>query len=138
VESYTLYTRSLVLEIISIGGSNPSSPTKNKRVSYNGGESHIIGAFQASDVGSIPTIRSKNKNKMSNYANNFIMNEETGLPKLIKHLNQDRIDRGGWNSTPGGWNKSGKRGRMNKERKSELISSRRSWKLKCKKLIYDI
>lgn len=74
---------------------------------------------------------------MSIYATNFVIDEETGFPKLIKHLNQHRIDRGGWNSTPGGWNKSGKKGRMEKESKSFLITRRKDWKLKCKKFILN-
>lgn len=49
---------------------------------------------------------------MSIYANNYIVDEETLEIKLPKHLNKCRIDRGGWNNTPGGWNKSGKKARM--------------------------
>ncbi len=51
---------------------------------------------------------------MSIYARNFIIDEEEGKSKLIKHLNQIRVDRGTWNSTPGGWNKSGKKARIMK------------------------
>ena len=49
---------------------------------------------------------------MSIYANNYIIDEITGEKKLVKHLNKSRIDRGKWNSTPGGWNKSGKKARI--------------------------
>ena len=48
---------------------------------------------------------------MSIYADNWIVDED-GKPKLVKHLNQRRIDRGCWNYTPGGWNKSGKKARV--------------------------
>lgn len=48
---------------------------------------------------------------MSIYADNYIVDELTGEKKLVKHLNKARIDRGKWNSTPGGWNKSGKKKR---------------------------
>ena len=53
---------------------------------------------------------------MSIYATNFITDEETGEKKLVKHLNKIRIDRGGWNrySHAKGWNKSGKKARMEK------------------------
>jgi hypothetical protein len=51
---------------------------------------------------------------MSIYATNYIVDELTGEAKLVKHLNKKRIDRGGWNSTPGGWNKSGKKARQRK------------------------
>jgi len=51
---------------------------------------------------------------MSIYASNYIVDELTGEAKLVKHLNKHRIDRGVWNSTPGGWNKSGKKARQRK------------------------
>ncbi len=53
---------------------------------------------------------------MSIYATNFIVDENTGEEKLVKHLNKKRIDRGGWNqySHAKGWNKSGKKARMKK------------------------
>lgn len=44
---------------------------------------------------------------MSIYATNFIMDEETGNPKLVKHLNKTRVDRGCASIPPGGWNKKG-------------------------------
>ena len=44
---------------------------------------------------------------------NYAIDLSTGKSTLIKRLNKFRIDRGGWNSTPGGWNKSGKKARMN-------------------------
>ena len=52
---------------------------------------------------------------MSIYATNFIVDEETGEVKLIKHLNKIRVDRGSWNSTSGGWNKSGRKARIRKQ-----------------------
>lgn len=55
---------------------------------------------------------------MSVYADNWIVDELTGEAKLLKHLNKVRIDRGGWNSTPGGWNKSGKKARLRKSSNS--------------------
>lgn len=45
---------------------------------------------------------------MSIYARNYIIDEETGEPKLVKHLNQDRIDRGTARKPTGKWNKNGK------------------------------
>ena len=51
---------------------------------------------------------------MSIYANNYTVDEVTGEVGLIKHLNQFRIDRGGCNYSPGGWNKSGKKARIRK------------------------
>jgi hypothetical protein len=51
---------------------------------------------------------------MSIYAKNLIVDEVTGEVKLVKHLNQIRVDRGnGWRS-PGKWNKTGKKARINK------------------------
>jgi hypothetical protein len=50
---------------------------------------------------------------MSIFATNWIVDEETGEAKIVKHLNKIRIDR----YTPhrvGGWNKSGKRIRVQK------------------------
>lgn len=44
---------------------------------------------------------------MSIYATNYIIDEETGEPKLVKHLNQTRIDRGTTKRPPGKWNKNG-------------------------------
>ena len=49
---------------------------------------------------------------MSRYATNFVIDEITGKRKLIKRLNKTRVDRGGWNSTPGRWNKSGNKARQ--------------------------
>ena len=51
---------------------------------------------------------------MSIYARNFTVDENTGEAKLIKHLNQLRIDRGRFNRTPGGNNKSGASSRLKK------------------------
>ena len=51
---------------------------------------------------------------MSIYATNYILDEETGEAKLVKHLNKQRVDRNfSWNAS-GGWNKSGKKARMKK------------------------
>jgi hypothetical protein len=50
---------------------------------------------------------------MSIYATNYVIDEETGEAKLIKHLNQKRIDRFSF-FTPGKWNKTGKKSRINK------------------------
>lgn len=44
---------------------------------------------------------------MSIYATNFIIDEETGEAKLVKHLNKARIDRCTCSIPPGGWNKKG-------------------------------
>lgn len=49
---------------------------------------------------------------MSIFANNYIVDEETLEAKLPKHLNKIRIDRGAYNRTPGGWNKSGNKARI--------------------------
>jgi len=49
---------------------------------------------------------------MSIYARNFIIDED-GKAKLIKHLNQNRVDRVSF-TNPGGWNKSGKKARIMK------------------------
>jgi hypothetical protein len=68
---------------------------------------------------------------MSIYATNFIMDQETGLPKLVKHLNQKRVDRYSWDF-PGGWNKSGNKARHNKVSKRKVCKERRFWKQECK------
>ena len=52
---------------------------------------------------------------MSIFATNYVVDEETGEPKLIKHLNQMRIDRVSLNRV-GGWNKSGKKVRITKRK----------------------
>jgi hypothetical protein len=72
---------------------------------------------------------------MSIYAKNFILDELTSEPKIVKHLNKKRIDRGGWNQNSNGksWNKSGKRARINKTRKLHTDKERKFWKLKIKK-----
>ena len=67
---------------------------------------------------------------MSIYATNFVIDEE-GNPIIIKHLNKIRVDRFGWNY-PGGWNKSGKKARINKRSNITNTKERRYWKLKCK------
>jgi hypothetical protein len=59
---------------------------------------------------------------MSIYASNYIVDELTGEAKLVKHLNKSRIDRGAYNSTPGGWNKSGKKARQRK--RSNIFNKR--------------
>jgi len=50
---------------------------------------------------------------MSIYAKNFIIDEETGEPKIVKHLNKRRVDRKCGMSS-GGWNKNGKKARLKK------------------------
>jgi hypothetical protein len=50
---------------------------------------------------------------MSIYAKNFIIDEETGEPKIVKHLNKKRVDRNCGKSS-GGWNKSGRKARLKK------------------------
>lgn len=47
---------------------------------------------------------------MSIYAKNFII-DETGEAKLVKHLNQIRVDRCYAGTPPGKWNKTGKKKR---------------------------
>lgn len=49
---------------------------------------------------------------MSIYATNFVV-DEMGNPLLIKHLNKKRVDRYSF-TAPGGWNKTGKKARINK------------------------
>lgn len=68
---------------------------------------------------------------MSIFATNFTTDENTGEVRLIKHLNKCRVDRGTWNSTPGGWNKSGKKARL---RKSSNILNK---KFRVKNIIID-
>lgn len=53
---------------------------------------------------------------MSIYATNYIIDEQTGEPKLIKHLNKLRIDRRTLRNSTGGWNKNGKRAILKSER----------------------
>jgi len=51
---------------------------------------------------------------MSIYADNWIVDEETGESKLVKHLNKHRVDRNyTWGAT-GGWNKNGGKARKKK------------------------
>ena len=50
---------------------------------------------------------------MSIYAKNFIVNEETGESKIVKHLNKKRVDRNRWKKSVR-WNKSGKKARLKK------------------------
>lgn len=50
---------------------------------------------------------------MSIYANNYIVDEETGEVKLPKHLNKIRVDRG-YDTTRKSWNKSGRKARIRK------------------------
>ena len=63
---------------------------------------------------------------MSIYATNFIVDEETGEVKLIKHLNKIRVDRGWGNSI--GWNKSGKKARLRK--RSNILNKQDRMKAK--------
>lgn len=57
---------------------------------------------------------------MSIFATNFTVDENTGEVSLVKHLNKIRVDRGGWNNTPGGWNKSGNKARQKKRGSSRF------------------
>ncbi len=51
---------------------------------------------------------------MSIYARNFTVDEETGEVRLIKHLNKIRVDSYSVRAQPCGWNKTGKKARINK------------------------
>lgn len=51
---------------------------------------------------------------MSIYAKNLIIDEVTGEVKLVKHLNQIRVDRWSAFGRVGGWNKTGKKARIKK------------------------
>lgn len=79
-------------------------------------------------AGSNPA-RSTKKTKMSIFAKNFTVNDE-GEIVLLKHLNQDRVDRSTASPAPGGWNKSGKKARINKrwKYKKERLAKRSSIK----------
>ena len=67
-------------------------------------------------AGSNPVVSTKLKRKqMSIFATNFIIDEETGEKKLVKHLNKMRMDHVSVKKQPGGWNKSGKAARIKKE-----------------------
>lgn len=50
---------------------------------------------------------------MSIYATVYAFDKHSGRYKLIKHLNQTRMDHYSW-TAPGGWNKSGKKSRIMK------------------------
>lgn len=90
--------------------------------------------FQPEGVGSNPVCCTKNKIKMSIYATNYIVDDE-GDPILVKHLNKARIDRSG-GQRPGGWNKSGKKARIQKTSKShELYPSKSTKKIYIEKRI---
>jgi len=52
---------------------------------------------------------------MSIYADNYIVDENTGEAKLIKHLNKCRVDRGTHLRRRKGWNKSGIKARYRKQ-----------------------
>ena len=58
---------------------------------------------------------------MSIYAKNYVVDEETGEVKLIKHLNQRRIDRNYTWGASGGWNKNGRKARKKRLYKSFQI-----------------
>jgi hypothetical protein len=66
---------------------------------------------------------------MSIYATNFIIDEETGEVKLIKHLNKIRVDRGTTSKRGSGkWNKSGIKARELKGWRKHIKELRR-WSL---------
>ena len=44
---------------------------------------------------------------MSIYADKYVIDENTGEAKLVKHLNQDRVDRKTAKEKVGKWNKNG-------------------------------
>ena len=69
---------------------------------------------------------------MSIYATNWIVDELTGETKLVKHLNKVRIDRGSYNATSGGWNKSGRRARLRKSSNIFNKKSRMNSRNKCR------
>ena len=58
---------------------------------------------------------------MSIYATNFIIDEETGEAKLVKHLNKARIDRCYAGTPPGKWNKTGRKKRTKLTSKRKLF-----------------
>lgn len=62
---------------------------------------------------------------MSIYADVYIIDLESGKAKLVKHLNKTKIDRGGHNVAPGGWNKTGKKAQLKKFKGYYLSRSRR-------------
>ena len=75
---------------------------------------------------------------MSIYATNWIVDELTGEAKLVKHLNKARIDRGGWNTSSGGWNKSGKKARLRKSSNSFNKRDRMDSRNKCRVEFIDV
>lgn len=52
---------------------------------------------------------------MSKYVNKIIIDEETGKPKIVKHLNKIKINRKTLKKAPGGGNKSGANARIKKQ-----------------------
>jgi hypothetical protein len=70
---------------------------------------------------------------MSIYATNFLVDEETGEVKLVKHLNKIKVDRTTLSDPPGGWNKSGRKSRINKMWELEKLRERRTTKIKLRK-----
>lgn len=71
---------------------------------------------------------------MSIYATNFLVNEETGEVKLVKHLNKTKINRCTLAKPPGGWNKSGSKARSSKRSQSDKTRDRRETKVELRKL----
>lgn len=68
---------------------------------------------------------------MSYFADKYIIDKETGDVKLLKHLNKCRIHRG-YNTTPGGWNKSGSKARLTSNRnKCEFYNTKSVRKQYC-------
>ena len=69
---------------------------------------------------------------MSIYAQNFVIDIETGEAKLIKHLNKKRIDRCYAGTPPGKWNKTGKKKRSRIWSKDQEFKMKRDYLLKVK------
>lgn len=70
---------------------------------------------------------------MSIYATNFLVDEETGEVKLVKHLNKIKVNRSTLASSPGGWNKSGRKSRANKVWQLRKLRERRGMKVMLRK-----
>lgn len=66
---------------------------------------------------------------MSKYAQNVTLDENTGEVKIIKHLNQKRIDRKTLRKPPGGWNKTGSKARENKKWNKKIKEERNENKI---------
>lgn len=73
---------------------------------------------------------------MSIYATNYVIDELTGEPKLIKRLNKQRIDRNYTWGASGGWNKNGKKAR--KKKNHEKGEKKKEYKSFNEELLKDI